>query len=34
MRYLEHGNSMLATDSAQKAIAAATVADNAEVKSP
>jgi|JI10StandDraft_1071094.scaffolds.fasta_scaffold06972_10 hypothetical protein len=31
---LKHGSSMVATNRVHKAIAAATVADNAEVKSP
>ena len=34
LTYLKHGNSVVAINSVQTAIAAATVADNAEVKSP
>lgn len=34
LTYLKHGNSVMATNSVQTAIAAAPVTDNAEVKSP
>jgi hypothetical protein len=34
LRYLKHGNSVVATDKVQTAIGSAAAADNAEVKSP